>query len=141
MLGAAMAAAGCRTVARVVEPEAYIAERSRQWTVSYSSGDSTAMEQILADDFTGTSPSGRRYGKREAIKSALQGPSQFAAAALDKVHVKVFGGVALAFGDDLLTLKSGSPSQVRTRWTDTWLLRNGDWAAVSSHESVVKDDA
>lgn len=79
------------------------------------------MEQILADDFIGTTPSGRRYGRQEAIESAMQGPAEFAAAALDKIEVKVFDVVTLAFGEDLLTLKSGSPRPIRTRWTDAWL--------------------
>jgi ketosteroid isomerase-like protein len=138
LMGSAMSAAGCMTLTHTDAAE-LITEKSRQWTASYSSGDAAAMEQILADDFIGTSPSGRRYGRREAIESAKKGQDEFAATVLDKIEVRIFDGMALALGEDLLTVKSGDAVLIRTRWTDTWVLRQGIWRAVASHESVVKD--
>ncbi|MCY7412294.1 MAG: hypothetical protein LH471_04555 [Salinibacterium sp.] len=76
--------------------------------------------------------------KRETIESAKEAPSVLAAARMDRVVVKVFRCTAIAFGEDVLTFKSGIPGPLRNRWTDTWLLRNDRWLVVASHESTVK---
>jgi hypothetical protein len=138
ILGTAMAAVGCATRRSAASVEIFIANSSLEWTASYVSGRTQVLEQILAEDFVGTSPSGRTHNKRETIESAKEAPSVLASATMDRVVVKVFDGVAIAFGEDLLTFKSGTPAPLRNKWTDTWLLRDDRWLVVASHESTVK---
>jgi ketosteroid isomerase-like protein len=45
------------------EAERYIIESERQWAESVASGDTTAVQRILADDFVGVDPKGRHYDK------------------------------------------------------------------------------
>ena len=42
--------------------EKYIRESEAQWAESVASGDTKAIESILADDFIGTDPKGSLYG-------------------------------------------------------------------------------
>jgi hypothetical protein len=137
-LSPAMLAPGCASEPSPVDVESFIVERSRRWTACFTTGDTTVMEEILAADFVNTSPSGTRSTKAESIRSAREGPSMFASTRLDALEVKIHGAVALAFGQDLLYLKASPNAPVRTVWTDTWLLRNGQWCVVASHESVVR---
>jgi hypothetical protein len=95
------------------------------------------MEAILAETFVNTNPKGRKSGKREAIASAKEGPSVFKSAKAGPIEVRVFGDMAIAFGGDILILRDGSPAEITTAWTDTWLLREGKWQAIASHESEV----
>jgi hypothetical protein len=127
---------GCSSTGAPSNPRWYIAEKSRLWTACFTSGESTVMEEILATDFVGTSPSGRRSNKAESVRSAREGPGIFAKTQLDKIDVHVLGETVIAFGEDLLDLKAGP--QVRTAWTDTWVHREGRWQVVASHESMVK---
>jgi hypothetical protein len=135
------AGSGCATTSGRPDAEAYITERSREWTASYTTGKTEVMEGILAEDFVGTSPSGTRSSKKDALESARRGPDTFVSAVMQSVQVKVFDGVALAFGNDLLTVRGATPTQEHTAWTDTWLLRGGAWVVVASHESIVKSAA
>src|SRR5204863_6345982 len=101
LLLVALVAPGCATRIATESIGNYIAERSREWTASYVTGRTEAMEEILAEDFVGTSPGGVRYTKADAISAAKNGPATVAAARLVKIEVKVFDDFALAFGEDL----------------------------------------
>ena len=92
-------------------------KRSREWTAGYVSGRTEVLEQILAEDFVVTSPSGKTRCKSETIKSAKEAPSVLASATMDRVVVKVFDVVAIAFGEDILTFKAGTPAPLRNKWT------------------------
>ena len=63
------------------------------------------LKAVLADDFQGTSPSGRRYGKDEAITTDTKSLSRDCQ--LGEVKVRFFGdSIAIAFG--LPTLRSSA---------------------------------
>jgi hypothetical protein len=141
LLTPALAVSGCTTTPTEGDAETFVAERSRQWTACFSTGRTDVMEQILADDFVNTSPSGKRSDKKASIEAARQGPNIFASTRLDRIEIRVFGTTVLAFGEDLLTFKSAGAQPVRTTWTDTWLFRGRRWQVVASHESVLKDSA
>ena len=126
---------GCASYQPVESVEQYIADRSREWTDAFVSGNTRVMEEIIAPDFLGTSTKGERYTKQDAIKDAKDGPNYFVSNRLLKVEVKVYGSTAVAFGVDVMKLKSNPNVEETAVWTDTWLLRNGKWQVVASHES------
>jgi hypothetical protein len=49
------------------ESERYIVESERQWAESVASGEISAVERILADDFLGVSPEGDLYDKKKMV--------------------------------------------------------------------------
>lgn len=136
-LTSALGAAGCASGRKLEEVQQYIARRSRQWTDCYITGNPEIMELILAPDFVNTNPRGRKSGKSAALQAAREGPGIFESAQAGPVEVRVFGDMALALGGDQLVLKEGTPREITTAWTDTWLLRQGQWLAIASHESEV----
>lgn len=140
-LTAGLGATACAFPRKPEDVQQYIAERSRQWTNCYVTGNPEVMELILAPEFVSTNPRGRRSGKSAALKAAKGGPAVFESARAGPIEVRLFGDMALAFGGDLLVLKEGTPREITTAWTDTWLLRQGQWLAMASHESVVSPDA
>jgi hypothetical protein len=132
-----LGASGCAIRGTSVNVEKYIVERSQEWTQAYTTGNPKVMESILAHDFVSTSPRGKKSGKSAAIASAMEGPSVFQSARAGPIEVRVFGDMAIAFGGDMLVLKEGTPKEITTAWTDTWLCRHGEWLAIASHESEV----
>jgi hypothetical protein len=134
----AVAASGCAAVSEPESIRRLIVEQSREWTASYVSGNTDVMQRILAHDFVNTDPKGRKGDKARAIEAARRGPELLHAASVGPVEVRVFGQMAVAFGGDVLVLKRGPTTTVRTAWTDTWLLRDGQWAVIASHESEVE---
>jgi hypothetical protein len=140
--GAAVSGSGCATDSTsTADAERLIAESSRQWTGCFASGDTSVMERILATEFVNTSPRGDRSNKLESIAAARRGPDWLVSAELAEITVKVFGTTAIAFGGDHLKLRSATPAEVRTAWTDTWLLRGGSWQVIASHECVMRSGA
>jgi len=57
------------------ESKRYIVEGERQWAESVASGESGAVEPILADDFLGVSPDGRLYDKSKMISDTPDAPN------------------------------------------------------------------
>lgn len=140
-LTSALGATGCASSRKPEDVQQYIVERSKEWTNCYITGDPAIMERILAPDFVNTNPRGRKSGKGAALQAAREGPTIFESAQAGPVEVRVFGEMALAFGGDQLVLKEGTPREITTAWTDTWLLRQGQWLAIASHESEVSPSA
>ena len=54
--------------------ESYIRESEAQWAESVATGDTTAIERILADDFIGTEPKGELYDKAKMIADTKDAP-------------------------------------------------------------------
>jgi len=137
-LTAALGTTACVSPRKSEDVQQYIVERSREWTNCYITGNTEVMERILAPDFVNTNPRGRKSGKSAALQAARGGPAIFESAQAGPIEVRVFGDMALAFGGDVLVLKEGTPRKITTAWTDTWLLRQGQWLAMASHESEVR---
>ncbi len=47
------------------ETERYILESERQWAESVATGDTVAIDRILADDFVGVDPKRRLYSSKK----------------------------------------------------------------------------
>jgi hypothetical protein len=94
------------------------------------------LKNVIADDFQGTSPSGRRYAKQEAITTdtkALERDCQ-----LGEVKVRFFGdAIVIAYGAEsaVAKAKDGKEAKHCLIWTDTWLKRAGKWQIVAAQDT------
>src|SRR5215467_9772556 len=101
------------------EAERYILESERQWAESVGTGDTSAIERILADDFIGVDPKGRLYKKQQMIADTRNAPKYFVSNRLNDVKVRFYGDAAIAQGSETWEKRSGERG--RFIWTDTWL--------------------
>jgi hypothetical protein len=96
------------------------------------------LKEVIADDFQGTSPSGRRYGKEKAIATdtkALERDCQ-----LGEVKVRFFGdSIAIAYGAEsaVAKAKDGKEAKHCLIWSDTWLKRAGKWQIVAAQDTNI----
>jgi hypothetical protein len=95
------------------------------------------LKDVIADDFQGTSPSGRRYAKDEAITTdtkALERDCQ-----LGQVKVRFFGdSIAIAYGaESAVRARDGKETKHCLIWTDTWLKRDGKWQIVAAQDTSI----
>ena len=96
------------------------------------------LKDFFADDFQGTSPKGRRYGKEEAIATDTQSLSRDCQ--LGEVKVRFFGdSIAMAYGAESRMGKDNNGKETKTClvWTDTWLKRAGKWQIVAAQDTSV----
>lgn len=121
------------------EARAYIIKSEREWAESVASGDTTAIERILADDFIGVDPEGRQYGKAKMVADTKQAPKYFISNHLNDVKVRFYGDTAVAQGDESWVRRDGKRG--RFVWTDTWVRRNGKWQIVAAEDLTVLEDS
>ena len=96
------------------------------------------LKDIIADDFQGTSPNGRRYGKDEAVTTDTKSPSRDCQ--LGEVRVRFFGdSIALVYGAESAVgkAKDGKEAKHCLIWTDTWLKRDGRWRIVAAQDTNI----
>jgi hypothetical protein len=68
---------GCGVQKDQKETERYMLDSERQWAESVATGDTSAIEDILADDFLGVDPQGRLYTKQQMIDETRNAPKYF----------------------------------------------------------------
>ena len=95
------------------------------------------LKDVIADDFQGTSPSGRRYGKNEAITADTESHSRDCQ--LGEVKVRFFGdSIAMAYGrESAVKAKDAKETKRCLIWTDTWLKRAGKWQIVAAQDTNI----
>jgi len=111
-------------------------DMERQWAEAACTHN-MIMETILADDFQGTAPSGKRYSKSEALESAKAAKTEKRDCRLIDAKVHFFGDdIALVYGSESSVAKAGDgkESTLALVWTDTWLKRSGRWQIVAAQD-------
>ena len=121
------------------EVERYIVSRERQWAESVATGDTSAIERILADDFIGVDPQGHLYPKQKMIDETRNAPKYFVSNRLNDVKVRFYGNTAVAQGSETWEKRSGERG--RCVWTDTWLQRNVRWQIVAAEDLIAPEKA
>jgi ketosteroid isomerase-like protein len=119
------------------ETERYILESERQWAESVASGDTSAIERILADDFVGVDPKGHPYNKQQMIADTRNAPKYFVSNRLNDVKVRFYGDTAIAQGSETWEKRTGERG--RFVWTDTWIRRNGHWQIAAAEDLIAPE--
>src|ERR1051325_2788269 len=116
------------------ETERYILESERQWAESVATGDTSAIERTLADDFIGVDPKGHQYAKQQMIDETRDAPNHFVSNRVNDVKVRFYGNTAIAQGSETWEKRSGERG--RFVWTDTWLQRDGRWQIIAAEDLI-----
>lgn len=122
-----------------VADRAAIMQLERDWTQSFVTMDAAANERILADDFIGTEPSGKRVKKADILASMKSGEPLQSGHVIDSdVNIRFYGATAVVTGSSSWKRKSDGKSG-RYIWTDVFVKRNGKWQVVASQDLEVLD--
>jgi len=122
-------------------PEATIREIEDKWEASIARHDPSIAQAYLADDFRGISSQGRVMTKAKIIAEIKKDTDTYSSAKNGKVDVRVFGGqfaIATGVSTEVGKSKDGKDFKRSFRWTDAWVLRNGQWQCVASQAMSVK---
>ena len=111
----------------------WMISQERRWAESACDGNDVAFT-LLADDFQGTSPSGKRYSKPTTAEKPSARDCK-----LGEVKIRFFGdNLAIAYGSEsrVKTSKDSKDSVETLIWTDTWLQRNGRWQIIAAEDLI-----
>jgi hypothetical protein len=97
------------------------------------------FDRIVADDFTGTDETGNFRTKAEE-KAIVQTPPASVKASLthEDVQVRVYDETAVVTG--LIVSKVQGGLNFQSRFTDTFVKRNGRWQVVARHYSRIPSE-
>jgi ketosteroid isomerase-like protein len=107
-----------------------------RWEGSFVTHDISVIEQLVAEDFVGTSSSGKLGNKSTMISEARKDKNVYKSAVSGDMTVHSFGpNVAVVTGIARETGKTraGKAISHAYRFTDTWVERNGEWQCVAAH--------
>ena len=97
--------------------------------------DVSIIEELVADDFVGTSSSGKVGTKSTMLAEARKDKNVYTSAVSSDMTVHIFGpGIAVVTGVARETGKTtaGKAFSQAYRFTDTWMERNGVWQCVAA---------
>jgi ketosteroid isomerase-like protein len=107
-----------------------------EWLNSYLRGDKQTFVRIVADDFTRTDESGKFATKAEELALVQAPPASVNASLTNQdMQVRVYGKAAIVTGRIVSKVQGGLNFQ--SRFTDTFIKREGRWQVVARHYSRV----
>lgn len=107
------------------------------WAHTACSSVPDALKAAFAEDFQGTAPKGKRYGRPTGDWG---GKGDDTDCKLQDIQIRLFGNsVAVAYGNESSVSKNkdGTTTKHCLVWTDTWLKRNGKWQMVAVQDNRV----
>ena len=134
-LGASFAIAAQTQVVTPAEQE--VRKLERAWLDAYEKRDVTAMTAIVADDCTITFSDGSIQTKPQILESLKRSGSS-SKFITENVQSRVYGDTVILIGLVVSEWKQNDQTMTdRSRYTDTYVKRNGKWQVVASHLSKV----
>jgi len=120
--------------------EQEVRKLEREWLDAYEKNDAEAMERIVAEGFTITFPNGAMQAKPDLmrmIRAPRKGPAP---------KFRTEGVESRAYGDTVILTgrvigeyqQDGKTVRDESRYTDTYVKRDGRWQVVASHLSNVE---
>jgi len=118
-----------------------VREMEEKWEASIPSHNLTTVQGFVASDFVGVSSQGKFVDKSSMLAEYKKDKDTYKSAKNEKLNVKSFGpNVTVVTGRarEMGTGKDGKAFDRTFLFTDTWILRNGQWQCVASQINKVK---
>lgn len=131
---AALAQMSNKRTAQNEKVEEAIKTLERQWLIEpYFTGDLTAYDRIVADDFTITHSNGQVLGKAEKRENILAGRITDSSSPfrIGESSVRVYGNAAVSIGHII-------EKNSIVRFTNTYVKRGGRWQVVASQLNRIR---
>ena len=124
--------------AQVKSDQQILIELERAWDAAFHRQDAKFIETLLADEFVATYGDGSRGDKAKELSLVADNKQQVDSRRLDEFIVKTFGNTAVVwFTQILVGPVNGKPTEIRYRYVDVWVMRDGRWQAVASQSTRV----
>ncbi len=143
LLGCVLAVAWAVTASSAQSPpvksdQQVLIELEQGWNEAFYSKDIAFIENILADDFVATYDDGSRGDKTKELALTAEFNQRVESALQDEFKVKVYGDTAVvSFTLRPVGIRQGQQVEVTFRYTDVWVLNNGEWRCVSTQSTKV----
>ena len=130
--------------AKVVSPEEETVRKlEREWLDAYEQRSAEAMDRIVAEDFMITFPNGKTQNKAQIMAMMKKPPKEGAPTIrffTEEAQSRKYGDTVILTGRVVFESKADDKTtQEASRYTDTYVKREGRWQVVASHLSNVPE--
>jgi ketosteroid isomerase-like protein len=118
-----------------------VRDMEEKWEASIPSHDFATVQGFIAADFVGVSSQGKFVDRSSVLAEYKKDKDTYKSAKNEKLSVKSFGPnitVVTGRAREKGTGKDGKAFDRTFLFTDTWMLRNGQWQCVASQINKVK---
>ena len=127
----------------LTKAEEEVRKLERQWLDAYEQKNAEAMDRIVADDFTITFPNGAIQTKPQLmtmIKAPRRTSQPRTKFSTEDVQSRAYGDTVILMGRVITEYeRDGKAVREQSRYTDTYVRRNGQWQVVASHLSNAQE--
>jgi uncharacterized protein (TIGR02246 family) len=127
----------------LTKAEEEVRRLERQWLDAYEQNNAEAMDRIVADDFTITFPNGAIQTKPQLmamIKAPRRASQPRMKFSTQDVQSRAYGDTVILIGRVITEYeRDGKAFKEQSRYTDTYVRRDGRWQVVASHLSNVEE--
>jgi hypothetical protein len=122
-----------------MDDEHHLRDIQQQLARAWVERDRAFIERILAPEWSVTQANGSILSRANVLRSAFETEAlRVKSMVVDDVTVRMFGTTAVVRGRTSATgTDKDLAFNVRMRFTDVFLKRNGEWQAVASHASLL----
>jgi ketosteroid isomerase-like protein len=121
--------------------EKEILSLERKWAAGLANRDKAAVDQILADEIVVTDPVGRTWDKQRYLAELGTNAWGLDFFELRDISIHVFARAAVVTGRAVVKTNASNPNGTGNyRATNTYILRDGQWRCVASHNSCSFDE-
>jgi uncharacterized protein (TIGR02246 family) len=98
----------------------------------------TAIEELFAEDFVGTTPDGTVLTKRDVVGTLFSPAYDIDEFENTDIQVRVFGDAAVVVARGIVRGRyQGKDASGQFRYTRVWVRRDRRWYAVAAHSSML----
>jgi len=128
-------------VSEASKDEQELKQLEGEWLNTYLRGDRATFDRIVADDFTGTDESAvlrNKAQEKELVQAPPPGGIKVSLTNED-VQVRIYGDTAIVTGRIVQKAERAGQDSFgfQSRFTDTFLKRQGRWQVVARHYSRI----
>jgi len=128
---------------KLARAEEEVRRLERQWLDAYEQKDPEAMNRIVAEDFIITFPNGAMQTKPQ-LMAMIKAPGRASETQMrfhtEDVRSRAYGDTVILTGRVVTEYeRDGKTVTERSRYTDTYVRRDGRWQVVASHLSKVEE--
>jgi ketosteroid isomerase-like protein len=115
-------------------PAAAVREMENRWAAATKAHDIATIQSLLAGDYVGVTASGSIVNKAGLLAELRKDKNVYDSVTNSRLDVRMHGDAAVVVGTTKQRGKdaSGREFNFTYNWTDTWVLRGGQWQCVAS---------
>lgn len=124
--------AGCVTIddANIVSE---LTRMERELVEATLRGDTTSVGKLLADDFIGIDPNGKRFSKTEVLANLIPTDASILDLRHEDIRISVFDGCAVATASTIMKWSHGREKmEGQFPYMRFWIKRHGNWLTVAT---------